>query len=417
MAIRYNLSKSRDSLYTDWLDILLEWGQIQLLIQDNDLLLQELEGRWEYLRAIQTPFDTGVEMLEGNIDGALSLLHGKVTVDIDMNDAGPIMEAMHSLDQVVFLSEALDSFPAASHIPVSIHRRAEALLRKVTIDKTPPSLRLIPLNHWRKDIMKLIPVHVRYLFPWYAVWTDLPIDFLDILSDHWEAAEQGKAEALGIDAAELKALMVEIGQDIPLLNRIRRDARLFDSFPPAALESFSHRLREIRADEISLREIPDNVKVAGLLLASQEVIQGCFSLACSDLEKEERRFLAAFCTPFLSDEKCLAAFDETEHFLSGSHPASFPSDSTLHTLWLWSKGSATDGELADKCYGEWDRYLAEAIERIDISAAYEKAFLCPDESPSASDVSATGRKSKMTMVAPLLWGLLLAAVLLMVAIW
>ncbi len=219
MTIDHQFGNTKEILYSQSLDILLQWGFSHLFQPDDDLLLQELEGRWEYLRALNMPMDSGLDILEKEVHAAISLLHSSATLSFDQADIGQVVQALKILDQVVFLAEALESFPGADIIPKKFFKRADNLLYLVTVEKMPPPLRLIPLNPWRKNALKFIPSHARYLFPWYAVWSDLPSDFLFKVIENRDKIADG-TESLGLDKSIFENFITDLKKDAPLMKRI-----------------------------------------------------------------------------------------------------------------------------------------------------------------------------------------------------
>ncbi|GBC62755.1 hypothetical protein DENIS_3732 [Desulfonema ishimotonii] len=380
MSTENEFRHTENTLFSECLDILVQWGQLRLLMQDNDAFLQELEGQWAYLNAVSPQPDFGLDLFEGKTEAALALLHGRLTVGMDMDteDADQVMTAMGTLDQVIFLVEAVDAFPDAGQFPKAFQEKVRELLRQVTIDRPPPGLRLIPLNQWRQDILKVIPSHIRYLFPWYASWAELDPDALDALAAHWDAALRGQANGMGIPPGTLGRLMAELGRDAPLLAHVQRKARQRQHSSKAAGKRLPGRLLALCEASRSEQPVPNGPGEADLLLAA------CLTLDVpvrSETGRAELIFLAAFCAPFPDARYRISLFSETERFLKRIPPSALPSGSLMESVYRWAHDRLSDRELIRKAFEEWEGRLGRTNEvtapEILFTRAVEKVRNAP----------------------------------------
>lgn len=387
MSIEHEYGKTENVLYSQSLDLLLEWGRIHLFQQKDTPMLQELEGKWEYLKAVGTPLDAGLDLLESRLRTSLAILHGPATVHLKRQTAENIMAAINTLDQVVFLSEALESFPTALDLPPGFREKSDDLLHRVTIERTPPTLRLIPLNEWRREALKNIPLQVNYLFPWYSLWVELPIDFLEILTERFEETAGGDYRQLPLDPNMGPVLLEALKSDPPLLERVRRDANLALP-PPGEAAGLSPRLFQLHAAEVAGRPVPGGLQETGLLVAACQAVD---TPVHSPLEQTERLFLAAFCAPFPGESDRRALFDEIEARLSRLDPPSLLSSNLLAPLCFWSKGRLTDGEFVGKVWMEWEHRLLKAADQIDARSVFMGAV---ENVRKAEPAGASGVRSR-----------------------
>ncbi|MFW6374188.1 MAG: type III-E CRISPR-associated protein Csx30 [Thermodesulfobacteriota bacterium] len=361
MSIEHEYGKTENILYSQSLDLLLEWGRIHLFHQKDTPMLQELEGKWEYLKAVGTPLDAGLDLLENRVRTSLKILHGPATIHLERQTAGNIMAAIKTLDQVVFLSEALESFPTILDLPPGFREKSDDLLHRVTIERTPPTLRLIPLNEWRREVLKNIPSQVNYLFPWYGLWVELPTDFLDTLTERFEEAAEGEYHLLPLDPNMAPVLLGELKSDPPLLERVRRGGKM--ALPPPKKDTgFSQRLIQLYHSEIAGRTVPDDLQEVGLLVAACQAVD---TPTDSGLERMEQLFLAAFCTPFPDDASRRNWLDEIEAGLNRLDPSSLHASNLLEPLCFWSKGRLGDEDLVQKVWPEWEHRLLKAADQIE----------------------------------------------------
>jgi hypothetical protein len=382
MPIAYQFGHTETLFYSQGVDLLLQWGFIHLL-QNDDEPLQELEGKWEYLKATGASFEGGLEILEKETDSVLSFLHGPSTIDVDSAVCDQTMSALKTLDQIVFLADSLENFPDISRLTKTFQKRVKNLSRLVTVERPPLTLRLIPLNKWRQEALRYIPPHAHPLFPWYSSWTDLSPYFLDLLSERWDEAAAGKVENLGIDRNRLTVVLSALSQDQPLLARILKDIHVCQILPQAVEKNMVLRLMAIRDEEIAGRSFPDVVGKIGLINTACQAIG---DPAHTETERIEQLFLAAFCGPFLDDYHRLSIFSDIELNLKNFRPGHLRPGSVLDTLWLWSKGSLSDEELARRVFQDWENRLIQIAEHTDA----QRLFLNAVEKLSFSGKPAKG---------------------------
>lgn len=372
MSTEHGYGNLDTAAFSPALDLLLEWGRVALLIRPNNDLLLELEGRWAYLRALEQEPTDGMDALEGSVETALAYLGGPDTLDVETVDADRVVAAVRILDNAVFLAEAAESFPGADIFPASLLERIDDLLHRVVGDRSPPAARLIPLNDWRREYLRLIPDEIRDLFPWYTAWADLPADLLDLLAEHWEAVSAGRTgELAAVDAATLNALLAEIRSDPALLRRLQDDAQLLHLLPRVAAESLPLRLLALRRAEISGRRPAPDLGAVGLFAAACRAMEAPIR---SRAERIERMLLAALCAPYPDDARRLALLGEVERDLNGRGALWVSGIEALEALDLWEGGGMTDAALADRIWTAWTRRLRAAAADMDPAAGFDAAL-------------------------------------------
>jgi len=383
MSTEHGYGNSETATFAPALDLLLEWGRAALLIRPNGELLMELEGRWAYLRALELEPADGMDALEGAVETALAYLGGPETLDVETADASHVVAAVQILDNAVFLAEAAESFPGADLLPEAMLARIDELLHQVTGDRSPPAARLIPLNDWRREYLRLIPGELRYLFPWYTAWADLPAELLDHLAEHWEAVSAGNARVVGVEPETLNPLLAEIRSDTALLRRLQDDAQLFHLLPRVATESLPLRLLALRQAEIFARRPVPDLGTVGTYPAARHLLEAPVR---SRAEQTERILLAALCAPYLDDARRLALLGEVERNLSGRGGLWTSGAEALAALDLWTGGGMADTALADRLWAIWNQRLRAAAAAVDpvagLEAALQKLTDARDRPPS-----------------------------------
>jgi Tfp pilus assembly protein PilP len=371
MSTEHGYGNSETATFAPALDLLLEWGQAALLIRPNGELLMELEGRWAYLRALELEPDDGMDALEGAVETALAYLGGPETLDVETADASRVVAAVQILDNAVFLAEAAESFPGADLLSEAMLARIDDLLHQVTGDRSPPAARLIPLNDWRREYLRLIPKDIRHLFPWYTAWADLSADLLDHLAEHWEAVSAGDSRVVGVEAETLYPLLAEIRSDTALLRRLQDDAQLLHLLPRVAAESLPLRLLALRQAEIAARRPVPDLGTVGLYPAAQRLLEAPVR---SRAEQTERILLAALCAPYLDDARRLVLLGEVERNLTGRVGLWTTGAEALEALDLWEGGGMANAALADRIWIIWNQRLRAAAAAIDPVAGMETAL-------------------------------------------
>jgi len=149
------------------------------------------------LQNINEEFDS----FEKEVNEAINLLKSKDTLSLDEDfisylhlpeeeeeeDEEPLPEmilyerlykSFMILDRVVFVMIATKHFPNISG-NTELQQKASKLFDKV-FDEV-PTLRLVPLNTFRKKMLNYIPDDYQYLFSWYEDYNNLPSDIFEKL--------------------------------------------------------------------------------------------------------------------------------------------------------------------------------------------------------------------------------------------
>ncbi len=357
------MASDTKEFHSQHLELLMKWGEHHLLQPGKNGLLQDLAKTWKTLDSPSDFLDSDLEILEKKVMLALEQLN-RLTSDIHRDEEPEIQSALRILDGIIFLVESLECFPGSADFPEHFQRKAEEVLHKITIDQETLPLRLIPLNHWRREMLETIPPDAHYLFPWYCEWADLPENLFDLLADHWEDILRGEASALGLDIATLNALLAALQTDPLLLCRIQQDADLLRLLPHAIRESLSLRLFAISETE--------RANITGSnTLGKKDIHAACLTLTApifSEAERIGRLFLAAFCSPFPDDRQRLDLLSIVEDFLK--QPDCAHTDGIIGKLCQWHEGRMSDGKLSRVAFKQWGKNLARARKRSPKAITY-----------------------------------------------
>ncbi len=365
MSRAYEFGKTEDIVYPEGIDLLLRWGHTHLCYPEDDSLLQEFEGKWEYLRALNNTLDAGFDILEEKVTAALAFLHGPATIGLEPADAEPVKTSIQTLDQIVFLAEALEFFPSAGTLSPDFQRRADTLLHQVTIDRVPPTLRLIPLNDWRIKALAHLPSYAHYLFPWYAAWTELPRDFLHTLARRWHMDNIPPRDYPFLDPTTMDVLLLELELDKPLLQWLQGAWHPQDMPHRTDEHHLSNRLLTLCESEIVDPAIPEEVIHLGILTSARRAVS---RRPVSERERMETLFLTGFCTPLLEEQQRMDIFSDVGKYLNSYYPLPSDSGSLIETLYLWATDRLTDRAFIGQVYEAWEKQLA-AVSRPAEAAA------------------------------------------------
>jgi hypothetical protein len=350
-------------IYSSSVDMLLTWGRTHLVAPEDIETLQQMEILWGGLGQAETLSEdlaAGLAALSENADEALKFFELHPYIDKDSQAAAEVATACELLDHVVFLAEAIDAFPTRTTFPVGFCRGVTQLLETVTVYKVPSALRLIPINHWRREMAALIPEEHRYLFPWYGHWNDVPPETLALLIDHRQDVTDDTLEDLDIDPAVLEPLLIDLADDRDLLAHIRRHARMEELIPKAIESSLTLRLFITSEKEAANYAVPASVETRGLGACALRLIENRLKKRATQADNLESMFMAAFCAPFLTDQTRIAIFSRIENDLYRMDRASLQPGGILAKLMDWANGKRLSGkELAKEAFNRWLDDLAE----------------------------------------------------------
>lgn len=333
-------------------DLLIQWGEIHLVNPDDTPSLKKAEAGWESTKAL-AKFDPGLEKLKAEVNNSLDLLHGPATVDIGDGRKDGIMAALRILDLTVFLAEAIEYFPGSEQIPETSRQNAESLLQYVTIDRELSYPRLIPLNSRRVEILKKIPENARWLFPWYTVWSEIPEDFADALSD-WRGRFSPERLRSAVPDKDLAgALLADVISDSALLAGIKKDARLFGTLADVGENSLALRIFAMRE-----RHAGDPEREAGAQKALESLAANAVVSPETGTGRLERLFLTAFCALGLDKKKRIEIFEYTVKAI-GRFPES--NHDIFGHIRSWETGEIGENRFVEKIRRRWESALLGEI--------------------------------------------------------
>ncbi|MDM8551708.1 type III-E CRISPR-associated protein Csx30 [Desulfobacterales bacterium HSG2] len=363
-------------LYSPALDLLLTWGSASLFqgTEDEGEFVQGIEEEWHSLREdsdVNSELHSGLEALTRDIDDALEFLYH--TIPESDRETALAQTALEILDHGVRLFQTARNFTEQDLFPEDFQGRAEVLFRKLTVDRVPSYLRLIPLNYWRQYLRGNISEHSLHLFPWYDEWADLPSETIEILIENWNEISRGNFECSEMDAETLKSLFAELSNDRGLLNYIREEARFGRILPRAIGKSLSLRLLMIRTDDVGKHAAPQKVIEKGFVACARQIIQEIKKTFRSEEERLEGIFLGGFCGPFLYENQRLELFNQVEDGLKTLDVSSLRPGSLLEELYQWSQGKVADEAFSHSVFDRWIESMSNAAKMVTESVPEEAA--------------------------------------------
>ena len=227
------------------INLLILWGREHLfgrLDLDDDMKILEAELH-KILDINNSDFisDKDISDFEARIANSLVNLKSELTLNLNSREAEDsdyglvpdevfeidpeniycrVVRDLQILDDIVYLNHAFHCFPNISRY-TNIKKRVSKILDHVVADEPPPVLRLIPLNALRRNFIHAISEDIRYLFPWYEKFSELPENSLDLLF-------LGIAGIINVsdelNYGHLNALWAEMQDDQPLLKEILKKA-------------------------------------------------------------------------------------------------------------------------------------------------------------------------------------------------
>lgn len=357
-------------IYSSSVDTLLTWGRTHLLAPEDSETLQQMETLSEALSQAETLSENlaaGLAALSENADEALKFFELHPYIDENSQAAAEVATACEILDHVVFLAEAIDAFPTRTTFPVGFCRGVKQLLENVTVYKAPSAPRLIPINHWRREMAALIPEEHRYLFPWYGHWNDVPPETLALLIDQWQAVTDNAIEGLALDPEILEPLLIDLTADRDLLAHIRRHVRMEELIPKAIESSLALRLFITSEKEAANYAVPASVETRGLGACALRLIENRLKKRATEVDNLEAMFMTAFCAPFLTDQTRITLFSRIEADLHRMDRLSLPPGGMLAGLVEWADDKRLSGkELAKEAFNRWLDDLTEIASVVAI---------------------------------------------------
>ncbi len=154
-------------------------------------ILQELENS---TNDVFETLDQGWQIIERYTEQAIEYLQSDATTylyeDNDIipsffpseiyEDAPPqttVLTAMCNLDQLLYFGHTLDILVSRQHndkLTNILNKVTTLILERDLYGESIPYHRLIPLNIFRKEILKQVNENYHYLFPWYNEWNEKP---------------------------------------------------------------------------------------------------------------------------------------------------------------------------------------------------------------------------------------------------
>ncbi len=376
MLLDYEYRKYESVLYSSGTDLLLSWGKADMFHPHDNGFASETKDEWMRLAEksdMVSLLNSGLESLTRDVDEALNFLCTHSSPEFDGEDAAKLHIALKIFDHVILLSQAARNFPEQDHFPKDFQIRMEDLFREITLDRAPSYLRLIPLNHWRRELRGHIPEHGLHLFPWYGEWADLPSEAIEIMIENWNEVRRGNFECSEMDAETLKALFSELPNDPGLMNYISEEARFADILSRSVRKSLGLRLLDISDKEAGNHAISETVDEKGLVACACHIVRSIKDKLRSEEARLEGMLWAALCGPLMEDRDRLNLITRVEDRLTSLDVSTLRSGSLLDELCQWSQENTPDEVFSRKVFEPWMESLNKAAKVVTESVPEEAA--------------------------------------------
>lgn len=223
-------------------------------------------------------------------------------------------EALLVLEDVVYLHEALSSWEALAQVTKESKKcwldQLNKIIEKILYPEISYGFRLIPLNTMRRNRLKTISPLFHDLFPWFEENAYLPENTLEKLTKTLAATSHADQEHV-VDPL-FRAIQME-DPDLALHLESRAElVKISASLPEIFAQAHEVRWLLVAEEEANRKPEPEKVILIGLAGIALHAVCRIILATCHSLEW---RFMAAFCGPYLPDERRLDIFMETRQAL------------------------------------------------------------------------------------------------------
>lgn len=362
-----------DYLYSPELDLLIDLGQVAFQELRESARAQELAAAWQELCQAadwQASLQSGWENFQKQVKVALTCLGANADLNLDEETADEVRSALTVLDRVVLLALAVEDRPQGE-LTESFIAAVIDLANRVTTEEAPQTIRLIPVNQYRRAVLQSIPGKYHYLFPWYTEWVELPDDTLELMVACWGGSALNEAPALSeIDPADLHALLQEITADQTMFRALQKQAKFRKTLRKALINP-AWRLLALGEQEAANHHVSAFVRQEGLekiaRLASEDTVSND-----AEINRLDQAFRWALCGPqsLVSNQPRLDTFNEVLAVLKTLDPAILPLGSALEKLAQWSQNRITDQEFAGGIFSQWAAGLRRAAVKVKLERVW-----------------------------------------------
>lgn len=369
----------QEILYSPGADLLLSWGAH--LIERPDLsiereMLAVAIGEWDHGELL-SDFRESWPAVWDDVHKAKAFFasHPIIANDFTDPDWNEAIDALRVFDQVLHLWVAVEEI--FSDIAPAVIDELEDHYYDISewLDNAESftSLRLVPLNEWRKNRNERIEASSRFLFPWLTDMAWAPSEALGRLENHWDAVREKGIDGLTFIAEPDRLIFWDyLKRDIGLQREMENRWRLNIALADAVEQSLPLQLLRIYEQHVKAAEAPRHVLRHGLANAAMAALTGdrhdetfyedvgpALKTAMTQNVLVERVLTTALCGPFLSDAQRLSAFKwaaeklEKDALMGGL-------EGIFTQLDLWRKNKLTDNAFAEAMMTAWDRMAESA---------------------------------------------------------
>jgi len=371
-------------LYSPGADLLLSWGAH--LIERPDLSIERdmLAGaisEWNRNELLADFLESWPTMLE-DANKAQAFFEARPVIPNDFTDPdwNEAIDALRAFDQVVHLWVAVEDLFSdnAPEVIDELEGRCYDISEWLDNAESFTSLRLAPLNEWRKNRIERVEASSRFLFPWLADMAWAPADALEQLEAHWNAVREKGVGGLSFIAEPDRLIFWDyLKRDIGLQQEMENRRRLDIAIADAVDQSLPLQLLRVYEKHVQISDVPEHVLRHGLAKAACAALTGdrhdeashedlgpALEAAMAQNAPIERVLTTALCGPFLTDAQRLAAFKRAAMKLEKDVSVG-GLEGIFTQVDLWMKNELTDGDFADAMMAAWDRMAENAMKGGD----------------------------------------------------
>jgi hypothetical protein len=384
----------QEILYSPGADLLLSWGAH--LIERPDLSIERdmLAGaisEWDR-NELLADFRNAWPSVLKDAHNARAFLESRPVIPNDFTDPdwNEAIDALRAFDQVVHLWVAVEDLFSdnAPELIDELEARYYDISEWLDNAESFTSLRLVPLNEWRKNRIERVEASSRFLFPWLADMAWAPADALEQIEAHWNAVREKGVGGLSFIAEPDRLIFWDyLKRDIGLQQEMENRRRLNIAIADAVDQSLPLQLLRIYEQHVQMSDVPEHVLRHGLANAACAALTGdrhdeashedlgpALETAVAQEFPVERVLTTALCGPFLSDAQRFSAFKWAASKLEKD--ARMGGLAGVFTqVGLWMRNELTDNAFADALMAAWDRMAEDAMTSVAAEEVADKHAL------------------------------------------
>lgn len=372
-------------LYNPGTDLLLNWGdhlleRPKLKMEHEDLI--EMLSTWKK-SALLKDAEQGLPLLLRDAEeGRLFLINNPIIPATEADESWhKTIQVLDSFDHVLFF------WTAAADILWEEFQEFVKKLEGVYLQLSDwidqgadfSTLRLVPLNDWRRRRLNEIPEEQHYLYPWYSSLNEIQTDAIDLIAENWPSIQQEGYKALSFIAEDNRSLVwIHLKADRSLQSAFAKQKEIENILFEVIDQSLALRLLHLSSTHAQIRVVPEKfasvglARIANTVLADSTVEDDSPVGFSNALERAIRKgtdmdkiLLSAFCGPYLSNEERLSAFKWVEAQMNKKDfPLGGP-NGLFTKLELWWKHEIVDEKIIEVLFLCWDSYRKRALDLLE----------------------------------------------------